>query len=280
MLSALLRQNYFAFVPVRQPRFSQKVRVDFTVRDYRVKTIDTAAELKQVLALRRTVFHFEFAGKWISLRSDKDEFDQLADHLAIFDEKTGRLAGCYRMIPSFASHKFYSAGEFGIDQILSLPGTKVELSRACIHKNYRNGIVIALLWKGIAEYAKAAKADYLFGLSSINTTSTAEIAQITRYFEANDLISRGVDAEPTDAYRIAGFAEHLAKARTLEGVDVVQMVPSLFKTYIKAGAKVCSQPVIDRDFRCADWLTVLDMRQLSPAFGRRFMQESASSPEA
>ncbi len=275
MLSALLRQNYFAFVPVRQPRFSQKVKVDFTVRDYRVKTIDTVAELKQVLALRRNVFHFEFAGKWISLRSDKDEFDQLADHLAIFDEKTGRLAGCYRMIPSFASHKFYSAGEFGIDRILALPGAKVELSRACIHKDYRNGIVIALLWKGIAAYAKAAKADVLFGLSSINTTSPAAIAKITCYFEANALISREVDAEPTADYRIAGFEGHLAAARraeTLDGIDVVQLVPSLFKTYIKAGAKVCSQPVIDRDFRCADWLTILDMGKLAPAFGKRFMQ--------
>jgi putative hemolysin len=276
MLSALLRQNYFAFVPVRQPRFSQKVKVDFTVRDYRVKTIDTAAELKQVLALRRAVFHFEFAGKWISLRSDKDEFDRLADHLAIFDEKSGRLAGCYRMIPSFASHKFYSAGEFDISQILELPGTKVELSRACIHKDYRNGIVIALLWKGIAEYAKAAKADILFGLSSINTTKPDAIAKITRYFAANDLIARNLDAEPTAEYRIDDFAAHRAAAGAaddLSGIDAVQLVPSLFKTYIKAGAKVCSQPVIDRDFRCADWLTVLDMRKLSPAFGRKFMQE-------
>ena len=268
---------------MRQPRFSQKVKVDFTVRDYRVKTIDTVAELKQVLALRRNVFHFEFAGKWISLRSDKDEFDQLADHLAIFDEKTGRLAGCYRMIPSFGSHKFYSAGEFAIDQILALPGTKVELSRACIHKQYRNGIVIALLWKGIAAYAKAAKADMLFGLSSINTVIPSEIAQITAYFAANDLIATDLDAAPTDAYRIAGFADHLATARAgaaLAGIDVVQRVPSLFKTYIKAGAKVCSQPVIDRDFRCADWLTVLNMAELAPAFGRRFMQEQDSSPAA
>lgn len=272
MLSALLRQNLIAWrVPVRTPRFNQKVKVDFTVRDYRVKTIDTVAELKQVLALRRAVFHLEFAGKWISLKSDKDQFDALADHLAIFDEKSGRLAGCYRMIPSFSSSKFYSAGEYQIGEILALPGTKVELSRACIHKDYRNGIVIALLWKGIAEYAKAAKADVLFGLSSITTTDPEQIAAVTRYFEDNDLIARDVDAAPTPEYKIDDFEAHMAKARRLDGLDVVQLVPSLFKTYIKAGAKVCSQPVIDRDFRCADWLTVLDMRKLSPAFMKRFM---------
>jgi hypothetical protein len=30
-----------------------------------------------------------------------------------------------------------------------LPANKLELGRACVHPNYRNGITIALLWEGI-----------------------------------------------------------------------------------------------------------------------------------
>ncbi len=286
MLSTMIRENLLTRLPdvMRQPRpmvrpkaFPRKVKLDFAVRGYRVKTIETHAELKQVLSLRRNVFHHEFAGKWFSFRSDRDEYDDLADHLAIFDAKTGRLAGAYRMIPSHASDRFYSATEFDISRILALPGRKIELSRACIHKDYRNGIVIALLWKGIAEYAKAAGTDYLFGLSSINTIDPAQIAAICRYFEKNDLVDRSLDVAPRGKYAIDGFADHLEKAYGSEsglgGIDAVQLVPSLFKTYIKAGAKVCWQPVIDRDFRCADWLTVLDMKKLAPAFGRKFMQD-------
>jgi putative hemolysin len=55
--------------------------------------------------------------------------------------------------------------------------------------------------------------------------------------------------------------------------DVAQTVPPLVKTYIRAGARVCSQPVIDRDFNCADWLTVLDMKRLTGSYDRKYMQE-------
>ncbi|MCX6109503.1 MAG: hypothetical protein NTZ90_07870, partial [Proteobacteria bacterium] len=96
MLSALVRDNVRPLVPdfVRPwtilrggaGAFTRKIAVDFKVRDFRVKTVENPDELKQVLALRRSVFHYEFAGKWLSLKSDQDLFDEHADHLAIFDE--------------------------------------------------------------------------------------------------------------------------------------------------------------------------------------------------
>ena len=80
MLSTLVRDNVAPLVPefIRPwtilrggaNDFVRKVEVDFKVRDYRVKTVESPTELKQVLALRRSVFHYEFAGKWLSLRSD------------------------------------------------------------------------------------------------------------------------------------------------------------------------------------------------------------------
>lgn len=246
------------------------ILVDFSVRDYHVKTIENKAELKQALALRRSVFHYEFAKKWISLRSDQDEFDTAADHIAIFDRKANRIAGVYRLIPSSATSKFYSASEFDIGGILKLPGHKVELSRACIHRDYRNGIVINLLWKGIAEYIKASGADYLFGLSSINTTDPAEIARIHRYFVRMGYADLSHATEARPAYKIEGF-DQLEKATDPE--ELVE-IPSLFKTYLKAGAKICSQPVIDQDFNCADWLTMLDMKAIAASFDRKFMRDS------
>lgn len=272
MLATLIRQTVAPLLPEwSRPRprsYDRKVAVDFTVRDYRIKTVDSIDEFRQVLALRRKVFHLEFAKKRISLRSDKDAFDAGADHLAIFDQKQGRLAGVYRVIPSQVDRPFYSATEFDISKLLLIPGRKVELSRACIDRDYRNGIVIALLWKGIAEYAKAAGTDYLFGLSSINTVDVKEIAAIHKHFESSGILDMTTGITPTAPYRIAGIESALAS------VDVADatLVPSLFKTYLKAGAKVCSLPVIDRAFQCADWLTVLDMRRLTGAFDRKFMQ--------
>lgn len=245
------------------------ILVDFTVRDYHVKTVENRAELKQVLALRRSVFHYEFAKKWISLKSDQDEFDQIADHVAIFDRRAGRIAGVYRLIPTSAANRFYSNTEFEIDGLLTVPGLKIELSRACIHRDYRNGIVINLLWKGIAEYIKASGAEYLFGLSSINTTDVFEIARIHRYFERAGMVDLSHHVKARDGYRIEGFDAIRIPSENDGPIEV----PSLFKTYLKAGAKICSQPVIDRDFNCADWLTMLNMNEMAAAFDRKFMKE-------
>ena len=282
MLSALVRDNVAPLVPqfIRPwtilrggaNEFTRKVKVDFKVRDYRVKTVDSPSELKQVLALRRSVFHYEFAGKWLSLRSDQDEFDVAADHLAIFDEKAGVVAGVYRLIASSFRAPFYSATEFDISQFLANDGTKLELSRACINRNYRNGVVIALLWRGIAEYAKSAGIDYLFGLSSINTVDVRRIAEIHRYFDDSKILLDDYKISPRGKYRIDGFEQVYAKTQGGPGV-APEAMPPLFKTYIKAGAKVCSQPVIDRDFNCADWLTVLDMRGLTAAYDKKYMRE-------
>jgi putative hemolysin len=224
MLSTLIRQNVSLWLPdvlrllppfslVRKVEFQRKVKVDFAARDYRVKTIETAEELKQVLKLRRSVFHYEFAKKWISLRSDRDQFDDIADHLAIFDEKAGRIAGVYRLIPSNIgalttradARGFYSNSEFDIAPFLALPGNKLELSRACINREYRNGVVISLLWKGIAEYAKAAGTHYLFGLSSMSAVDERQIARVSRYFREKGLEDLSAGITPRAKYRIEGY---------------------------------------------------------------------------
>lgn len=285
MLSTLIRENMSLFLPDALPlpflggrrEFQRKIKVDFTARDYRVKTVDSQAEFKQVLGLRRSVFHYEFARKWISLKSDKDAFDDVADHLAIFDEKTGKIAGVYRLIPSQISRKFYSSTEFDISSFLATAGNKLELSRACINKEYRNGVVISLLWRGIAEYAREAGTDFLFGLSSMTGVDPKTIAIVHKYFRDKGLEDMSYGITPRAKYRIEGFESILntvtGQADAYQGQDVAGMIPPLVKTYIRAGARVCSLPVIDRDFNCADWLTILDMRKLAGAYDKKYMRE-------
>jgi putative hemolysin len=290
MLSALVRQWPLVPGPTQKVarlvraalEFPRKVEVDFTVRNFRVKTVATEAELRGVLALRKRVFHLEFAGKRVSLRSDKDPLDDVADHLAIFDttapagpfgSSTGKAIGVYRLIAG--AGPFYSDSEFDIAPLLALPGRKLELSRACIDRAHRNGVVIALLWKGLAEYAKADGTDLLFGMASLPTMDVAKIAAMHAHLVAEGRVDAALAPAPRAAYAIPGFAAALAAADAASGE---RLVPPLLAAYFKAGAKICSQPVIDRAFNCADWLTALDMRQLASAYGRRFMRSDAKSP--
>jgi len=45
----------------------------------------------------------------------------------------------------------------------------VELGRACVHRQHRNLVVLGLLWKGIAAYAKERGGRYLIGCSSLTS---------------------------------------------------------------------------------------------------------------
>lgn len=163
---------------------------------------------------------------------------------------------------------------------MALEGVKLELSRACIHKDYRNGTIISLLWKAIAQYSRAVNAAHLFGLSSLPSMNLHDIVAVYRLLQKQGVVNHDLNVIPRGKYAIRELPQVLASQLRLEGfnLDTVQdMVPSLLKSYLKAGAKVCSFPVIDQDFNCADFLTLLTFSQMSPAFVRRFMGVSELS---
>ena len=56
--------------------------------------------------------------------------------------------------------------------------------------------------------------------------------------------------------------------------EVTVKVPKLLKTYIGVGARICGAPAWDREFRTIDFLTLLDLDQLTPAARNRFLAEA------
>jgi putative hemolysin len=58
-----------------------------------------------------------------------------------------------------------------------------------------------------------------------------------------------------------------AKA-TMPGVQA----PKLLRAYLTIGAKICSGPAIDREFKTIDFLTLLDLQTLHPRVAKRFLE--------
>jgi putative hemolysin len=48
-------------------------------------------------------------------------------------------------------------------------------------------------------------------------------------------------------------------------------VPKLLKTYLAIGARICGPPAWDREFGTIDFLTLLDLKLLSPSARNRFL---------
>lgn len=247
-------------------RFKQKVAVYQTSENFILKTAANPFELRQALKLRHEVFYRELQGRETNDQLDVDDLDLVCDHLLIIDKESGRVVGTYRLISSNFSSRFYSEGEFRIDEILCLPGSKLELGRACIQKEFRTGAIINLLWKGIAEYVKKTNAKYLFGCASVQTTDLVEAGCLLAELREKGLSLTDYNVHPTPAYRSA-------LSEVTECSAVRAGIPPLVSSYILAGAKFYGEPALDRDFGCYDFFMMLKIDEMSRLFRRRYNME-------
>ena len=248
--------------------FKPRISLFLETKKFLIKTVENGSELEKALNLRYEVFYEELLNKKTFLGMDFDRFDPMCDHLIIMDKLSEKVVGTYRLISSTYSDKFYSETEFLIHSLKVVKGNKLELGRACVHKNYRNGITIALLWKGISEYMKRVDARYLFGCSSIATTNFIEISLVYKYLKELHFSSEEFRVYPKRKHVVDQINHYLD---TFQSFDVrtetiEELIPPLLKSYLRAGAKVCGEPALDKKFRCADFLTVLDVELLNGSF--------------
>ncbi|MFP5385525.1 MAG: GNAT family N-acetyltransferase [Bacteriovoracia bacterium] len=247
------------------------IQIDFENDCYQVKTVNHPEELAQVLRLRFEVFFGEFSSKKIKfpfLPYDVDWHDFSCDHLIVKDKKEGKVVACYRLLSSRSEKKkrlFYSEGEFEIDDLMRLPGHKLELGRACVHRDYRNGAVISLLWKGLIEYARKSKTRYLFGCSSINRKDFSRLPEMMKYLEVKDAFIAGMEVVVKPKYRVP-FSIESSSVVKADG----KVMNSLMHMYLMAGAKMGKTVAYDSEMDCLDMFTVLDLHNLPPSFERRF----------
>jgi L-ornithine Nalpha-acyltransferase len=252
--------------------FRPKVSLFIDTQRFLIKTVENSYELEKVLKLRHEVFYREILNKRAFLNIDVDEFDFICDHLIVIDKKSEEVVGTYRIISSTFSERFYSETEFLIQNLKSTADNKLELGRACVHRDYRNGVTIALLWKGISEYIKRVDARYLFGCSSINTMDIIEVSLIYNYVKGLYFSSEDFRVYPKGKYRIEQIDYYLDAIErfNLKAETVEELVPPLLKSYLRAGSKICGEPAVDRKFRCIDFLTVLDTELLNKTFEKKY----------
>jgi putative hemolysin len=254
--------------------YRSHVVLSFERGNFVVKTAENGEELEECLRLRYEVFHREFKNRKRTVGVDIDKLDEICDHLLIRDKRSGKVIGTYRLNSSRHSDVFYSANEFHMEDVLALPGNKLELGRACIDREYRNGVTIALLWRGIAEYIQRTDTQVLFGCASIKTMEPLEIGLISRHLETIGAMEYGLNVTPTKKYKVRQFkqvADYIERHPfEYQRDEVDELVPTLFKSYLKAGVKVCGEPAIDREFRCIDYLIVLKMDEMNPLFKGKY----------
>lgn len=254
----------------RVKTFQPRLQIDFSDDGFNVKTANTEAEFVEVLKLRHEIFIREWQGREKDSGLDLEPSDFAGDHLLIIRESDRMVVGTYRLLCSKFVERFYSEDEFEMSDFLRGPEIKLELGRACIHDEFRNGITIDLLWKGLAQYILASQARYLFGCSSVKTADPRLIEALYAELKARNQWRHDFKITPTPKYKLVGFEFKADRSADYEGKKLREMLPPLLRSYLHAGAAVFGEPAYDQEFECVDLLTILDLQSLNRRFQERF----------
>lgn len=224
-------------------------------------------EVREAQRLRFKVFAEEMGARVPGQEHgiDRDLLDAHCEHLLVRDHDTNKVVGTYRILNGAQARRiggFYADEEFDLTRINHLRGDTVEVGRSCVHRDYRSGATIALLWSGLARYMETHRYRYLIGCASISMADGGNVAaSIYQTLSKTSLA-------PVE-YRVFPRCE-----LPLEAYDCAleTALPPLIKGYVRAGAYVCGAPAWDPDFNTADLLMMLPMARIESRYARHFLK--------
>lgn len=261
-----------AIAPKIQQTISDRLRLAGDFGRYRLRIAESEAERIEACRLRFKVFNIELGeGLQSSYQTglDTDQFDLVCDHLIVEEKSEKRVVGTYRMQSGATAEKnfgYYSAQEFDFAPYEPLRHQILELGRASIDREHRSSEVLTLLWRGISHYAMHYNLRYLIGCSSLTSQNPQEGWAMYKQLEGF-LAPPEFRTIPTDAFACPpedGSLQEMPKT------------PKLLKTYLACGARICATPAWDREFGTIDFLTLMDMQEMTPAARNRFLSSRRS----
>jgi putative hemolysin len=213
---------------------------------------------------------------------DADRFDEYCDHLLVREEESGELVGCYRMLSptgAVAAGGLYIATEFDIRALDPLRPSLVEMGRAVVRHDHRNGGVILLMWAGILAYLDHCDYDYVAGCISVPVVVDGEPPG-TQIRGVRDFVSRR-HAAPAD-HRVVPRRPVVIDGRPLDDIapPTRPVVPPLMRGYLRLGARICGEPAHDPDFGVGDFPALLDKRHADTRYLRRLRSVTAATEAA
>ena len=198
---------------------------------------------------------------------DADRFDEFCDHLLVRDDASGELVGCYRMLPppaAIAAGGLYTATEFDVRALDALRPSLVEMGRAVVRQDHRNGAVVLLMWGGILAYLDRCGYDFVAGCVSVPTHPEGAGAPGQLLRGVRDVARRRHAAPPE--LTVHPYRPVVLDGRYLDDIEPPDrpwhsLLPPLMRGYLRLGAQVCGEPAHDPEFGVGDFPALLDKRR-------------------
>lgn len=226
----------------------------------------TETELRAAQRLRAEVFGAEFGVVFDDPEGlDRDDLDRYCDHLSVYDVANDLLVATTRLLSREKARlagSFYSAHEFDMTALESLPGRVLEIGRTCVHPDYRSGGAIVVLWSALSDYLCRQDFSYLLGCASISLRDGGHnFAALMPELREKHFVEPALRVVPRRPV-LPGILPAGAPAS----------LPPLLKAYLRMGCRIGGEACWDPEFHCADVFVLLDVAAMSGRYAQRFLK--------
>lgn len=244
-----------------------KLEENIVFSNIQVRLIESKKELIEAQKLRYEMLILDYSEKKDGgCEIDEDEYDEFCDHLIAIDTKVNKIIGTYRLIRGEHLSKlktFLTEKEFNIDKIKEKGFPILELGRAVVHPDYRNGIVIKLLWMGIFSYCKQFSVRFLVGTACYHGNDVDVYQHSFSYLYYNHLSDNDLMAYASKESR---HDLNILKEEEVNDKIAKKQTPALIRNYLKLGCSVGEGVFIDKEFNSIDILILLDLINLNEKY--------------
>lgn len=218
---------------------------------------------EKAFRLRYQVFNLELGEGLANSHAtglDRDIFDDQMAHLVLVERSSGEVVGTYRLqtVRHGLGHKgIYSAQEYDLASMEPYFDRAVECGRACIALGHRNFRTVYLLWAGIASFLNLYSQNFLFGCCSLTTIDPDDGWRAMKTIRGKSYLHPDLFLPARPEYSCGSPSREHSPSLG----DAISL-PKLFKAYMTLGAKVVSEPALDRHFKTVDFLVMLDAHRV------------------
>ncbi|WP_040781178.1 GNAT family N-acetyltransferase [Nocardia pneumoniae] len=210
---------------------------------------------------------------------DADRFDEHCDHMLVRDDASGEFVGCYRMLPPdrvAAAGGYYTATEFDLAQLDPEGMRIVEMGRACVVPEHRNGSVLTLMWAGILHYIQLTGYDWVMGCVSVPMQGTPADPPGVNVRGVRDMLLGRHASDPER--RVHPYNPVVVDGKTLDDLTPPSRpkLPPLVRGYLRLGAEICGEPAHDPDFAVADFVVLLGLETINTRYLNRLRDAAAT----
>ena len=193
----------------------------------------------------------------------------MCQHLILVDKRRERdqrkdyVIGANRMLSnrySTFNNEFYTEGEFDLSTLKSMDAHLLEIGRSCIDANYRSGLTIHLLWKGLAQYILDHKVDFMFGTVSFHG------ADYRPHVAAMSFLHHRYACDPK--LGIVSLDKksptvHWHSKENLKPAEIIRQLPELLKAYLRIGGKIGQGFFVDTAFNTVDLCLLFEIAKVN-----------------